>query len=161
MKAAFDAEKDNMLEAIIVFSDGAAISAPESRQGDGKEQRKVNPELEKLHRMAQTANIPLIAIGIGEEHSSKIGAAHRSAEPPGPRRRPTAFKLIVEVDGENMPGVTKDVAIEIKPENSETPFELPGKVTFDQSKARRTGKSNGPSTRPTSSTRSPRSSARR
>ena len=45
MAAAFDAEKDNMLEGMIVISDGRSNIGVDL-QDDGKESNRINPALD-------------------------------------------------------------------------------------------------------------------
>ena len=133
VRTAFDAEKDNMLEAIIVISDGKSNLGAEARAGDGKEKRTIHPELEKLHLLAR-GKVPIFTIGIGENRSGKVKVVRiTSLQAPDQTPPDDAFKILVEVDGENMSGETKDVVLELYPEDSDTPFEIAGKVTFDNS----------------------------
>lgn len=133
--AAFENEKDNMLQGIIVFSDGRSNIGVDARQGETpKEDRKLNPNLDALHRKAKKGNVPIFSIGIGEERTGKSKVI-RITDLQTPDQSPPddAFKIIVEVDGENMPGETAPVQLELYPPDSDQPFVLDGQVPFDRS----------------------------
>ena len=128
---AFDAEKENMLQGIIVFSDGRSNIGVEAADAAGKGDGKLSPVWDSLHRAAKQAKIPIITIGIGEIRLIK---SIRITDLQAPSRVPPddAFKINVEIDGEKLPGEAVDVFLELFPPESETPLVMPGKVTFDR-----------------------------
>jgi hypothetical protein len=129
---AFDAEKENKLQSIIVFSDGRSNTGADSADVENKGTAKLNPAFDELHRLAKQSRIPIITIGIGEIRTIK---SIRITDLQAPDRVPPddAFKINAEVDGDNLPGETVDVFLQLMPPGSETPLVLPGKVTFDRS----------------------------
>lgn len=131
VQAALDAEKDNMLQGIVVFSDGRSNLGVDVRTGSGKDDPKLNPALENLHRAAKKADVPIVVIGIGAHRDVKVVRV-TDLQTPDQTPPDDAFKIIVEVDGEHMKGETVDVELELFPPDSEVPILLPGKVTFDQ-----------------------------
>jgi hypothetical protein len=134
--AAFETEKDNMLQGIIVFSDGRSNIGVDSRRNpdEKEEHRKLNPALEQLHRKAKSAGIPIFTVAVGDDRLSKRKLV-RITDVQAPSQSPPddAFKIIVEVDGENMPRETVLVQLELYPpgEDSDTPAVIEGQVTFD------------------------------
>ncbi len=132
VSSALMADKDNMLDGIIVFSDGRSNTGLDARAGVAKDDPKQNPALDNLHRLARKESIPIITVGIGQHRDIKLV---RITDLQAPDRTPPddAFKIIVEVDGENMRGETVPVTLELFPPNSEVPLVMEGQVTFDQS----------------------------
>lgn len=131
VQTAFDAEKDNKLMGIFVFSDGKSNIGVDTRSADSKDEVRMNPALETLHRAAKKNGIPIITIGIGEHRVIK-SVRFTDLQPPSQTPPDDPFKINVEFDAENMPGESFDIALEMYPPNSETPFLLPGKLTVDR-----------------------------
>ncbi|MCE9531817.1 MAG: VWA domain-containing protein, partial [Planctomycetes bacterium] len=129
VKTALEAEQNNMLRGIIVFSDGR--SNVDVRVSDGKGSTKISEDLQKLHDLAKSAEIPIISIGIGE---NRIVKSVRVTDLQSPDRTTPddSYEIIFEADGENMPGASIDAYLEMFPPMSDVPFTLSGKVTFDR-----------------------------
>jgi hypothetical protein len=132
VEAALDAEKDNMLQGIVVFSDGRTTAGV--TPGEAKDERKLDPSLELLHRKARKEKVPIFVIAVGDDRVTKLKQVRiTDLQTPSETPPDDAFKILVEVDGENMPGETVPVQLELLPPDSETPVILEGQVTFDRS----------------------------
>ncbi len=133
VQRAFDAQKDHMLEGIIVFSDGRSNVGLDARTG--RDDVRHSPALDNLHRAAKKAQIPIFTVAVGEHRETKsvriTGLQAPSQTPPD-----DPFKIIVDVDGENMKGATVDVFLELFEPNmdikGEPSLTIPGKATFEQ-----------------------------
>ncbi len=132
VQAVYEAEKDNKLEGIIVFSDGRSNIGVDSRLRAGKEEVKISPLMDDLHRSAKKDGVVIIVVGVGEHRVVK-GVRITDLQTPDQSPPDDAFKVIVEIDGENLPGEAIDVFLELTPPQTEVPIVLPGKVTFDRS----------------------------
>jgi hypothetical protein len=127
VQKAFESQKDNMLEGIIVFSDGRSNATV-----GGKDNAKFNPAVEALCRAAKKERVPIITIGVGEHREEK---SVRITDLQAPDQTPPddPWKINVEVDGEHMRGEQIDIFLELFPPNSDQPVVLDGIIKFDQS----------------------------
>ncbi len=138
VQKAFDASKDNMLEGVIVFSDGRSNLGVNQRLESGKENAfQMTREMEALHRAARKADVLIFTVAIGDERKVKNKVVRITDLQTLDRAPPDdAFKVIVEVDGENMPGESVEVFLELTPPDKEdvkiSPIVLDGRVTFDR-----------------------------
>jgi len=131
VRAAFESERRNRLEGIIVFSDGRSNVGADARAGKGQEENFINPAIEDLYRQSKKDNIPIISVGIGQVRVIKK-VRITDLQAPDQTVPDDAYKILVEIDGENLTGVEIPVFLEMFPPDSTTPFLLPSKVTFDR-----------------------------
>ena len=138
VQKAYDATKDDMLEGIIVFSDGRSNLGIPQRQEADKDTFQMTREMEALHRAARKdPNVLIFTIAVGDDRKVKNKVVRITDLQTLDRAPPDdAFKVIVEVDGENMPGESVEVFLEITPPDKEdvkiTPIVLDGRVQFDR-----------------------------
>lgn len=137
VQKAYDASKENMLEAVIVFSDGRSNLGIPQRQETGKDTFVSTREMEALHRSARKDNVLIFTVAIGDDRKVKNKAVRITDLQSLDRAPPDdAFKVIVEVDGDNMPGESVEVLLEITPPDKDgakiPPIFMEGRVTFDR-----------------------------
>jgi hypothetical protein len=137
VQKAYDASKDNMLEAVIVFSDGRSNLGLPQKQETGKDTFVLSRQMEALHRTARNGNVLIFTVAIGDDRKVRNKAVRITDLQTLDRAPPDdAFKVIVEVDGDNMPGESIDVLLEVTPPDKDgakvAPIFLEGRVTFDR-----------------------------
>src|SRR5262249_53031984 len=99
LRAALEREANNRVQGVVVFTDGRTTES--SPQG-----------LADLKRLAQTRNVPLFVVGVGEDRQRvKIEVLEVQAEP---QVRPDdRFRVAVDVTGEGLLGQKVDVKLEL------------------------------------------------
>jgi hypothetical protein len=102
---AIERESGNMVQGIIVFSDGRSNLGSEST-------------IATLRTRAKNAKIPVFTVYLGEE---KVTRSMRITDLQVPDQTPPdePFKVIVEVDGEGYAGKTANVVLTLKNEEKE------------------------------------------
>ena len=137
VQKAFDASKENMLEGVIVFSDGRSNLGLPTRQETGKDNFQRTREMDALHRAARKDNVLVFTVAIGDDRKVKTKAVRITDLQTLDRAPPDdAFKVIVELDGDNMPSESVEVFLELTPPDKEdvkiTPIILEGRVNLDR-----------------------------
>lgn len=137
VQKAFDASRENLLEGIIVFSDGRSNLGLAPKQDAAKDTFQTTREMDSLHRAARKDGVLVFAVTVGEDRKVKSKVVRITDLQTLDRAPPDdAFKIIVEVDGENMPAEIVDVTLELTPPDKDgakiNPIFLEGKVTFDR-----------------------------
>ena len=109
-------EAGNMVQGVIVFSDG------QSNLGSSN-------ALQDLRVRAQRERIPIFTVGVGSE--LRVTAV-RITDVQLPEQTPPdeGIKIIVEVDGDGLVGQKIKVELEIQLPKGEPPIRVPGELTF-------------------------------
>lgn len=95
-------ETGNMVQGVIVFSDG------QSNLGSGS-----GAALEDLKARAKRENIPIFTVAVGSEQRS-VSVRITDVQAPDQTPPDEGFKVIVEVDGEGLVGHKAQVFLEVK-----------------------------------------------
>jgi hypothetical protein len=115
-------ETGNMVQGIIVFSDG--------QSNLGTAGALTNPAIDDLRIRAKREQIPIFTVVIGSEHKS-VNVRITDVQAPEQTPPDEGFKVIVEVDGDGLPGKKTPVELEIKPkEKEDASVRIPGELTF-------------------------------
>lgn len=138
VQKAYDATKDSMLEGIVVFSDGRSNIGLPPKTEASKDAFQMTREMEALHRSARKDNVLIFTVAVGDDRRVKTKAVRITDLQSLDRAPPDdAFKVIVEMDGENMPGESVEVFLELTPPKKEevniTPLIIEGRLNFDRS----------------------------
>jgi hypothetical protein len=109
-------EAGNMVQGIIVFSDGRNTLGSESA-------------ITELRSRARRENIPILTVAVGEDRQ-EIKVRITGVQAPSQTPPDEPFKIAVEVDGEGMLGQEVPITLDLTPPGRETPYSVGGKVKF-------------------------------
>jgi hypothetical protein len=99
LREIFNREANNMVQGIIVFSDGR--STQYSSQA-----------FEELRSRADRAKVPIFTVVVGE-HRQPISIRITDLQAPEQARPEDKFPVRVEIDGEGLPNATKEVLLDV------------------------------------------------
>jgi len=110
-------EANNMLQGIVVFSDGRS-----SRGSDST--------ISELRTRAERDGIPMFMVAVGEDRP-KVEIRITDVQAPNLTPPDEAFKVYVEADGEGLPGQVVPVTLEfMSPDQKEPIHTMQGQITF-------------------------------
>jgi hypothetical protein len=104
--AALNREANNMLQGIVVVSDGRSTQLS-------------TQTLEELRRRAEGAKVPIFTVAVGE-HRQPIEIQITDLQAPDQARPDDKFPVRVDVDGKGLAGQPVQVALEVTKPNGET-----------------------------------------
>jgi hypothetical protein len=116
LRAAFNRESSNMIQAIIVFSDGRSTEFP----------REV---LDELRPQLQRAKVPIFTVAVGE-YRQPISIRITDLQVPEQARPDDKFPVRVEIDGEGLPDRESVVTLDVTgPKGDKHSFDKPFKFS--------------------------------
>ena len=114
--ALINKEAGNMVEGIVVFSDGQSNLGNEAVMTD-------------LRARALAERIPVFTVGIGSDQKS-INVRITDLQAPELTPPDEAFKVIIEQDGEGLVGQKAKIELEVQPPKSETTIRIATEAVY-------------------------------
>jgi hypothetical protein len=100
LREVFNREANNMVQGIIVFSDGRSTGQYSSQA------------FEELRSRADRANVPIFTVVVGE-YRQPISIRITDLQAPEQARPEDKFPLRVEIDGEGLPNAAMEVSLDV------------------------------------------------